>query len=300
MARTLRVRGDDTIMIEEDITMQNDDLEYEEFHCLTEKEELELMKMLREFNAKIQSAESFIQNLSSKLQELDGKNVRCVLASEIKVNQLMDRLETAEIESERVEKRQIVYDSTVHQIKDIIESMGEKNAIIGLANENSFKLQTELEELFMKIDIPVEYQAVLSNPDLTSSNGLKRSIKAGQLLIMALNIDLDKRIERLSAVQEQIRKMKKWKLKFSQGITRHLNNLFIHLVNESEIEPVSRNDLQLMSHDFIHKELTPYSELMCWLKAMDFSAYEGLVKVRFTLKRVILHDFYQRIFAGKT
>lgn len=48
------------------------DLEYEDFNALTEKEENDLNKLMKDCNYAISNAELFMEQLSSNLQDLDG------------------------------------------------------------------------------------------------------------------------------------------------------------------------------------------------------------------------------------
>lgn len=45
-----------------------------------------------------------------------------------------------------------------------------------------------------------------------------------------MNAQIHPALVRLKAIQEQKRRFEKWKAKFSQILSRHLNNLFIHMV----------------------------------------------------------------------
>lgn len=71
----------------------------------------------------------------------------------------------------------------------------------------------------------------LIDSDLTSAQGLQNAVAAGKALLAAMNAEIHPALVRLAAVQEQRKRFDKWKTKFSQAISRHLNNLFIHLVS---------------------------------------------------------------------
>lgn len=79
--------------------------------------------------------------------------------------------------------------------------------------------------------MPSKYQVALVDADLTSKQGLKEAIAAGKALQAVMNAEIHPALVRLAAVQEQKKRFDKWKSKFSQIISRHLNNLFIHLVS---------------------------------------------------------------------
>lgn len=263
---------------------EEDSDEFEDFQALTEKEEIELNKLIADCNLAITDAEQFMEQLSKNLQDLDGANVQSVLASEKQVNALMEQIEAAIDEANRVELRFDQYEEILCHVRDTMEKMGEKNTMIEVANNNNIKLLNELEKLITQLDLPYTHQLALTDTDLTTPLGLAAAIAAGKALQTSMNCDIDTALLRLTAVQDQRKRFDKWKAKFSQTISRHLNNMFIHLANdlgESQLNAVSSGSAEfvLMKHTAVHKELSAYSELMHWLKSMDRKAYDGLIRV---------------------
>lgn len=256
---------------------------FEDFQALTEREELQLNKLMSECSFAISDAEHFIQQLVGNLSDMDGANVQSVLASELQVTALMTQIETAIAEAEGIEARLDGYDSILCHIRDTIEKMGEKNAMIGIANTNNHKLLGELEVLVQQLDLPYNYQKALTEPDLTSQLGLDAAVAAAKALQLCINAEINEDLLRLSAVQDQQKRMDKWKMKFAQTVSRHLNNMFIHLGNLNQGESTSSSDshheLVLHKHTTVHRELAPFAELMHWLKAMDDKSFEKLAKI---------------------
>lgn len=285
----------------------DDSNEFEDFHALTEKEENELNKLVGSSDLIITDAEQFMDQLSKNLQDLDGANVQSVLASEKQVNALMEQIETAIAEANRVEARLDAYDEILCHVRDTMEKMGEKNAMIEVANNNNIKLLSELDRLVMQLDLSHTHQVALNDTDLTTPQGLAAAIAAGKALQTAMNCDIDTALLRLTAVQDQRKRFEKWKAKFSQTISRHLNNMFIHSANdlgESQLVSTANGasavtsiaDLVLTKHTNVHKDLSTYSELMHWIKSMDRKAYDGLTRVYTTsmskvYEREIRHFF---------
>lgn len=258
--------------------------EFEDFQALTEKEEVELNKLIADSNLAITDAELFMDQLSKNLQDLDGANVQSVLASEKQVNALIEQIEAAIDEANKVEARFDRYEDILCHVRDTMEKMGEKNTMIEVANNNNIKLLHELEKLVTQLDLPYAHQMALTDTDLTTPQGLATAIAAAKALQTAMNCDIDPALLRLTAVQDQRKRFEKWKAKFSQIISRHLNNMFIHLSNdlgESQLKDASSSssELSLTKHSMVHKELSAYNELMHWLKAMDRKMYDGLTKV---------------------
>lgn len=242
------------------------------------------------------NADLFIEHLSKDLVELDGANVESILASkaEEKVLSLMQQIDSAIDEVETVEKALDEYEEIMSNIRDSMEKMGEKNTMIEIANKNNIKLLSELEKIISQLDLSHPHQLALTDTDLTSLRGLQAAKDAGRALQNAMSCDIDPALLRLTAVQDQRKRFEKWKAKFSSTITRHLNNLFIHLGNDlGETVSSHRDDLKLPKHHH-HRELGAYQELMHWMKVMDPNAYDALTKVyTSSLSKVYERDIRQ-------
>lgn len=206
----------------------------------------------------------------------------------------MQQIDSAIDEVETVEKALDEYEDIISNIRDSMEKMGEKNTMIEMANKNNIKLLQELEKVISQLDLPHSHQLALTDTDLTSMRGLQAAKDAGKALQNAMNSDIDPALLRLSAVQDQRKRFDKWKAKFSNTISRHLNNLFIHLGNDlGETVSANREDLKLPKHHH-HRELGAYQELMHWMKAMDYNAYDALTKVyTSSLSKVYERDIRQ-------
>lgn len=189
----------------------------------------------------------------------------------------MQVIDAAIDEVESVEKTLDDYDDIMSNIRDSMEKMGEKNSMIEIANKNNLKLLQELEKVISQLDISHSHQLALTETDLNSVRGLQVAKDAAKSLQNAMSVDIDPALLRLSAVQDQRKRFDKWKAKFSNTISRYLNNLFIHLGNDLG-ETSHRDELKLPKHNH-HRELLAYLELMHWMKMMDTHAYEALSKV---------------------
>lgn len=272
---------------------------YEDFHALTEKEEIDLNRLISECTYAISNAELFMEQLTTNLQHLDGANVQSVLASEKQVDALMEQIETAIQEAEKVEHRLDEYDEILCHTRESMEKMGEKNAMIDIANKNNIKLLQELDRLVTQWDLPMVHQVALTDTDLTGPVGLKAAIEAGRALQLAMNNDVNPPLRKLAAVEHQQKRFEKWKGKFTHTISRHLNNMFIFQGNDlRETQLRSSNDISLNSHTAIHNELTAYGELMHLVKAMDPNTYGPLTKVYTTSMSKVyereIHHFFEQ------
>ncbi|KAH8257151.1 hypothetical protein KR038_004683 [Drosophila bunnanda] len=258
---------------------EDEEEEAQEFTALTDKEANELGKLFSECDFAIKDAEQFIEQLSRELHDLDGANIQSVLASEQKVLKMMEHIDNAISEADKFETRLDSYEDILGHVKETMEKIGGKNAMIEIANNNNIKLMKELNKVISQLDLPHSQQQALDEPDLKTANGRRAAIAAAQCLQQAMNSDIDPALLRLEAVQDQRKRFEKWKQKFSATVSRFMNNLFIHLGNEIGDMPVTSTELTLPNHSNVHRELTPYTELMHWTKAMDRKTYDGLMRV---------------------
>ncbi|XP_053956638.1 exocyst complex component 1 isoform X2 [Anastrepha ludens] len=256
-----------------------DEEEAQEFTALTDKEATELGKLFSECDFAVKDAEQLIEKLSKELHDLDGANIQSVLASEKQVMTLMEHIDKAISEADSFERRLDSYEEILGHVKETMEKIGGKNAMIEIANNNNIKLMKELNKVISQLDLPQVHQQALDEPDLKTVSGRKAAIAAAQSLQQAMNSDIDSTLLRLEAVQDQRKRFEKWKAKFSGILSRFMNNLFIHLGNEMGDNMTMSTELVLPNHLAVHRELTPYTELMHWTKAMDRKTYDGLTRV---------------------
>lgn len=209
------------------------------------------------------NAEAFVEVLVRDLSLLDGENVKCILASEAQVQELLIQLEQSIEEAENIENRLGAYDQILNSVRDTMKKMDKKNHIISIANKNNCCLLQELESIVSKLKLNKMNQNILEEPDFNSPKGLKIAIDAGNALKDVLTCKFDTTLFELTAIQEQQKMLEKYKEKFSRTINRQLNNLFIHFGNEIDD---SMDKLELPTHIVVHKQLTCFTKLMHWSK----------------------------------
>ncbi|XP_003706367.1 exocyst complex component Sec3 isoform X1 [Megachile rotundata] len=247
------------------------------YQPITEKEAIDLKQMMENCEYAVSNAELFMENLSKDLSILDGENVQSVLASETHVTQLMNSIEEAIIEASIVEARLANYDEALGRIREVMARVGQKNQAIHTANSNARLLLDQLNTVISQLDISPTHQHSLSEAELPGDK--EELSQAGAALLKAITAPLPPGLDKLSAVTEQKRRLDKLRAKFSIIVARHLNNLFIHLGNDVGDVSMSVTDLILPTHQTVHHELEPYTELMQLLKALDNKAFVQLTKV---------------------
>lgn len=254
----------------------------EDFQAITDKEQDDLKQLISGCEFAISNAEGFMDVLARDLSLLDGENVQCVLASEEQVESLMNQLELAINEADRLENQLNSYDEILCHVRDTMEKMEKKNSVISIANSNNQLLMQNLEDIIRKLDLPAEHHRTFEDADFTSTEGLLTAIKAANALKEAMNADINEAFLRMAAIQEQKKRFEKYKEKFSRSLSRQLNNLFIHYGNHKGESDRTVEGLILPQHSGVHKELYIYTELIHWMKAMDRKMFESLKEVYIT------------------
>lgn len=255
---------------------------YEEFHALSEREEIDLTRLMSECTYAISNAELFMEQLTQSLQHLDGANVQSVLASEKQVDALMAQIESAIREAENVEQRLDEYDEILGHTRDSMEKMGEKNAMIDVANRNNIKLLHELDRLINRWDMSPEHRATLTDAKLTTDAGRLAATAAASALQHALHSEISAPLQMLEAAERQRRDLEMLRLKFSDAFNRHLNNLFTFLANSMQEQQGGSGgsggtaDGTLRAHATVHDELRKYGDLMQCMKCIDTANNETL------------------------
>lgn len=248
-----------------------------DYQSITDKEAADLEKLMSNCNYAISNAELFMETLSKDLSILDGENVQSVLASEPQVTQLMNGIEAAIAEATLVETRLIAYDEALGRIREVMARVGQKNQAIHTANHNARLLLEQLDAIITQLDISQHHQRILNEAELPG--GKNELGVAGNALLKAICAPLPSGLDKLSAVTEQKRRLDKLRAKFSLIVARHLNNLFIHLGNDVGETLNVTTDFILPTHQAVHRELEPYTELMQLLRSLDSKAFGQLTKV---------------------
>lgn len=97
----------------------------------------------------ISNAEAFMEVLARDLSLLDGENVQCVLASETQMEALMEQLDVAIAEADKIEDRLNSYDEILCHVRDTMEKMEKKNSMISVVNKNNTLLMSELDNVLV-------------------------------------------------------------------------------------------------------------------------------------------------------
>jgi len=249
------------------------------YQAISDKETADLRALMAGCETAVTAADQFSDRLAKELSVLDGDNIHSMMASEEAVDNLMELLTESIKEVEGLESRLNQYDDQLEHIRDSMEKMEGKTESLETVNENNKKLLMGLDSLVAKLYLSYDHQVALSEADFGNTATLPQTTEAAQALQAAMLAPLPYSLTKMAAVQEQRKRMDRWKEKFSKGLCRHFNNVFVHLGNEpGENLAHQAAHLTMPARTSIHRELLPYSELMHWLKIIEPKSYTQLQK----------------------
>lgn len=280
---------------------------------VSEREQKDLQTLMTQCDSAVANAEAFAQQLAQDLSVLDGANIHSMMASEAQVDGLLNMIDSALEEANKIEGRLDAYDNILVHVRDTITKMADKSTSIQYANENNGKLLTELQQLIGSLELSSAQEQLLKSADLNDREALPNIIEAANALQAVISAPLPPHLHYMAAVKEQKKKFEKLRTRFCQLVNRHLNNLFIHLGNDPglvgtlTVPAVSTGPLVLPRHNHIHEELNPYHSLMHWVRAMDDRSYHHLSKTYCSAiskvyereVRIFFEEARNRVVAGK-
>lgn len=252
-----------------------------DWHALSQKEEADLETIMSQCEFAISNAEKFADQLSRDLSVLDGANIHSIMGSEDQVLELMVLLDTGLQQANKIEEKLTEYERKLQGIKDLMEGMKDKEALIHIRNTNHERLLAELERLVSLLDLDHVHIRALLEADLASAKGVHECTRAASALLRCVSAEIHPSLGRMTAVADQRKRFAQIKLTFAKRLAHHLNNLFIHQGNElgGGTLTIYSQEMKLPQHTSCHRELLPYSDLMNWLKIVDSDSFMKLRKV---------------------
>ncbi|XP_038647085.1 exocyst complex component 1 [Scyliorhinus canicula] len=256
-----------------------DEESLDEYQELNAREEQDIEIMMDGCEYAISNAEAFAEKLSSELQVLDGANIQSIMASEKQVNILMQLLDDALKEVDKIEHKLSSYEEMLQSVKEQMDHISQSNDLIQLSNTNNMKLLEEIEFLVNYLDLSKGHIKALTDGDLSSSKGIEACTNAAEALLQCMNVVLRPGHDQLQAVQQQQQQFKDLREQFARRLANHLNNVFVQQGHDQSSTLAQHSaELTLPKHLPFHRDLLRYSKLMEWLKNTDREKYDGLNK----------------------
>lgn len=268
------------------------------YQALTSREEADLERLLElEVENTINNAEAFTEKLSRDLSSMDSSNIQDIMASEQRVINLMNVLQNAIDETFRLENKIIYYESLLKNVRDIVQKVEKKEAIVQIYNDNNNRLLDEVGQLVEKLDFKSEYHSVLENCDtyFNSPNNLSNCVEAALKLQQAIQHETPIALLSLRGVTEQRSYLKEVSRTFGFKLSDHICRLMSNMSNHYQDKlSLKAHDSILNEHAMAHGPLILYAPLMKWLREMEPPLY---VNITDTYLRIFSNIYEKEFFA---
>ncbi|XP_015789964.1 exocyst complex component 1 [Tetranychus urticae] len=259
--------------------LENVTNENEPYVGLSAREEADLERLLSDKGLTIENAKALTEQLSKEVSSLDYVNIQDVMASEKRVEAVIEDLQSAIDETKTLEEKLDHYQSYLRNVRDIVLQVQEKETLYQIENENRRKLLGELESLISSLQFPADQEVYLQKGDISTEKGIRIALAAANTLSDCLNANIHPALQYLNAVKEQQNKLGVVQSKFANRLSSHINNVYHHALKEYEnnsLNDINPRDLLLPSHQTIHNILLPFSPLSKWLKVNCYLIHKDL------------------------
>jgi hypothetical protein len=176
------------------------------------------------------NAENFIEKLQTELVYLDTSNIESIMNSEKNTMKLIDMLDQAVEEIEKIDSRLKDYEDKISAVGDAVRIVGERDNVIQLQQNNQHSLLDLLDSMMNALEFNNEYKKILNDCDLKSQKNVDKCVNAANLLCDILEADIPIGLRKMKAYEEQIKYLEYLKLKFCTSTTTHLKNAIGHSV----------------------------------------------------------------------
>lgn len=234
---------------------------------MSKSDEDSLFKLMTECDFASTNADQFVERLQTELLALDTSNIESIINSEENTLKLIDMLDHAVDEIEKLDKRLKEYEDKISAVGDAVRIVGERDNVIQLQQNNQHALLELLDSMMSSLEFSSADKQLLNECDLSSIQKVERCVIAANLLMDILETDLPTGLKKMKAYEDQKKFLEHLKIKFCNSAYNHLKNAIGHSTNKHlESYKIVDNSLNaLPAHKQIHDELNVFKELMPWI-----------------------------------
>lgn len=168
--------------------------------------------------------------------------------SEEKTLKLIEMLDGAVDEIEKIDDRLKEYEDKISAVGDAVRLVGERDNVIQLQQNNQYALLELLDSFVNNLDFPPECRKALIGCDLSNERSIKKVSVAANKLLEVLEAELssgsnlkfllkiintkkcNKGLKKMKAFGDQIHVLEKFKYSFCSNLCQHIKNAIGHAV----------------------------------------------------------------------
>ena len=150
--------------------------------------------------------------------------------SEKNTLKLIDMLDKAVDEIEKIDKRLREYEEKISAVGDAVRIVGERDNVIQLQQTNQNALLGLLNNMISSLEFSVENKRLLASCELKDEASVRRCVDAANQLSDILEKEIAIGLRKMKAYEDQIKFLENLKHKFCATATVHLKNAIGYLV----------------------------------------------------------------------
>ncbi|CAD5208920.1 unnamed protein product [Bursaphelenchus xylophilus] len=248
------------------------DVQDEDYHPITQKEEADFRRMLKQFNLELSEAKLFNEKLTQMLADLDNTNIESIMASETAVADLIDNLEQCDDYMKFLGDRLSAYDTVLHQVEENVEVIEEKANLGQVERDNLHLLLNSLVEFTeLMATVSPEQLELLQRPkfgDQASVNlGLEAAKRAHQFMSSeSVHSNLDAFKEGMQTVRTAF------------GVFVDTFYSYVSATMENMRDRIPLDDSTIMpKHSAVYRQLQNFSEIVNIIRISRPNVYQRLL-----------------------
>jgi hypothetical protein len=264
--------------------IEEETVQQEDYQELTEKEQLDLEKLLKDEEEKLSGEtalhdiEAFTERLSQQLSQLDEANIHTLMDSEAQICSLMIMLDNTMLEIQQTETKLAVYDELLSSVRSNMSKLAKDYYKIVLWDKNLKSLHDQVEDIVEKLYLDPKIEKTLKTCQLTGDSNIRTCTEAIKSLQRVMSQQLSPGVHIMQAVTDQNKYFTELSRNFGQRLQQHLCMLFAQRatkLNENVAQRQHNIGLPtLTAHGELHNELRLYTDLMGWLKQYESQRFE--------------------------
>lgn len=154
--------------------------------------------------------------------------------SEENTLKLIDMLDKAAEEIDRIDRRLKDYEDKISAVGDAVRIVGERDNVIQLQQTNQHSLLEILDRLITSLEFPEEYRVILQESNFSAPSSIARCVNAANVLMDTLEEATDKMpssFKYMKAYEDQRKLLELVKMRFANNTYSHLKNVISHAVS---------------------------------------------------------------------
>ncbi|KAL3317355.1 Exocyst complex component 1 [Cichlidogyrus casuarinus] len=199
-------------------------------NTLNPREEADINKFIEDEGIEsILNATSFMEHLEKILSDVEGTNVKSIMDSERQVENLMNGLDSAIAQLDKMQQKVERYDGYLSSLEESMANLKDRDQILKMTSANRMKMLEVLEHLINRLTIhPQVKNLIESDCKIITNQDLDNYLLAAQEFERIAKIpELDGE-KHFTAVQNQMRQIEKLQSKFCEKIkSRFMGSLQI-------------------------------------------------------------------------